>query len=142
MRDKSGKLKRNEHNFDVVIKEDVEIGRSTNIDRGSWRNTVIGNGTKIDSLVHVGHNVIIGKHCLLVSGSTIGGSSEIGDYSYIGMNVVVKQHIKIGKHVIIGAGAVVLNDVQDYEIIAGNPAESIKNKIKLSDNERFRMVGY
>ena len=142
MRDKSGKLKRNEHDYEIKLGRNVEIGRLTNIDKGSWRDTIIGNGTKIDSLVHIGHNAIVGKHCLLVAGSNIGGSAEIGEYSYIGMNAVIKQHIKIGKHVIIGAGAIVINDVADYEIMAGNPAKSIKSKVKLTDEERFRMVCY
>ncbi len=142
IRDESGKLKRNQHNFGVRIGTDVEVGRMANIDKGSWRDTVIGEGTKIDSLVHIGHNAMIGKHCLLVSSSNIGGSAEIGDYSYIGMSAVIKQHTKVGKHVIIGAGAIVINDVPDYEIMAGNPAKSIKHKVKLTDKERFRMVGY
>ena len=141
-RNKSGELKRNEHPFSVIFGEDVEIGRLTNIDRGSWRSTSIGKGTKIDSLVHIGHNAIIGKHCLLVSGCVIGGSAEIGDYSYIGMNAVIKQHIKIGNHTIIGAGSIVINDVPFHEIMAGNPAVSIRNKVNLTDEERFRMVGY
>jgi len=141
-RDDKGKLHRNEHDYDVIIEKDVEIGRHTNIDRGSWRNTVIGEGTKLDSLVHIGHNVVIGEHCLLVAGSVIGGSTEIGDFTYIGMNATVKQHLKIGKHVIIGSGANVINNVPDYDIISGNPAKSIKSKITLTDDEKYRMVGY
>ena len=127
---------------EATIGKDVEIGRLVNIDKGSWRDTKIGQGTKIDSHVHISHNAIVGEHCLLVAGGSIGGSAEIGDYSYIGFNAVIKQHVTIGKHVIIGAGAIVINDVADYEIMAGNPAKSIKSKVKLTDKERFRMVGY
>ena len=141
-RNKSGELKRNQHPFAVIFGEDVEVGRFTNIDRGSWRSTSVGKGTKIDSLVHIGHNVIIGRHCLLVSGCVIGGSTEIGDYSYIGENACIRQHLKIGHHVIIGQGAVVINDIPDYDIVAGNIAKSIKGKVNLTDEERFRMVGY
>jgi len=147
-RDKDGKLTRNKHNFGVGYDVDVEIGRLTNIDSGSWRDTEIHEGTKIDSLVHIGHNAIIGRHCLLVSGCVIGGSAEIGDYSYIGMNAVIKQHITIGKHVIVGAGAIVIKDVPDKDIVVGNPARTIKNsmargnQVNLTDEERFRMVGY
>ena len=141
-RNTSGELKRNDHPFSVIFGENVEVGRLTNIDRGSWRSTSIGTGTKIDSLVHIGHNVIIGRHCLLVSGCVIGGSTEIGDYSYIGENASIRQHLKIGHHVIIGQGAVVIKDVPDYDIVAGNTAKSIKDKVNLTDEERFRMVGY
>ena len=59
MRDESGRLKRNEHNFEVKIGKDVEIGRLVNIDKGSWRDTKIGQGTKIDSHVHISHNAIV-----------------------------------------------------------------------------------
>ncbi len=139
-RDETGKLIRNEHSFDVFLNEDVEIGRFTNIDRGSWRDTVIGKGTKIDSLVHIGHNAIIGEHCLLVAGCVIGGSVEIGDYSHIGMNASIKDHVSIGKHCIVGAGAVVIRDVKDYSVMVGNPAKSIKDN--LTDEQRFRMIGH
>lgn len=141
-RDVKGNLNRNQHKFGVIINDDVDIGRFTNIDRGSWRDTVIGKGTKIDSLVHVGHNVIIGNHCLLVAGCIIGGSVDIGNYSYVGMNASIRQHLTIGKHVIIGAGAVVLKSVDDYDIVAGLPAKSIKSKLNLTNEERYQMVGY
>jgi len=141
MRDKDGRLTRNRHRFSVHIGKDVEVGRFTNIDGGSTRDTEIGDGTKIDSLVHIGHNAIIGKHCLLVSGCVIGGSAEIGDFSYIGMNASIKQHVKIGEHVIVGMGGVVTRDIGDYDIVIGNPANSVRSG-KLTDEERFRMVGY
>ena len=128
-RDKDGILHRKPHPFDVTIGKNVEIGRFTNIDKGSWRDTTIGEGTKIDSHVHIGHNVIIGKHCLLVAGTIVGGSAEIGYFCFIGENASIRQHIKIGNHVMIGMGAVVINNVEDNDIIAGNPAKSIKNKV-------------
>ena len=139
MRDKEGILKRNIHNFGVTIGDNVEIGRLTNIDKGSYRDTVIGAGTKIDSMVHVGHNAIIGKHCLLVAGCVIGGSAEIGDYTHIGMNASIKDHVKIGKHVIVGAGAVVINDVKSGSVMVGNPARMIKDN--LTKEQKWRMVG-
>ena len=139
-RNKKGYLARNKHNFKVVIGKNVEIGRNTNIDKGSYRDTIIGDGTKIDSLVHIGHNSIIGKHCLIVSGVVIGGSSEIGDFSYVGMNASIRQHTRIGKHCIIGAGSVVINHIPSYSTVAGNPAKPVRSS--LTKDERFKMVGY
>ena len=125
-RDERGKLKRKPNNFGVKIGKDVEVGLYTCIDKGSYRDTVIGEGTKLDNLIHVGHNAIIGKHCLIVAGSVIGGSVEIGDYTFIGMNVSIKEHVKIGKNCIIGAGSVVLNDVPSGQVWVGNPARYLK----------------
>ena len=67
-------LKRNPHRFKVIIKDNVEIGASCCIDRGSWRHSIIEKGTKIDNMVHTGHNTHIGKHCLIAVGTTIGGN--------------------------------------------------------------------
>lgn len=114
------------HFGSVVFGPGVQIGNNNNIDRGVIGDTVIGEGTKIDSLVHVAHNCQIGKRCLIVAGAIIGGSVEIGDHSFIGMNASIKQKVKIGKNCIIGAGAVVLNDVPDGETWAGVPAIKIK----------------
>lgn len=141
-RDDKGNLIRKEEKYGVKFGEDVYVGSGVKVVRGSWRDTVIGDGTKIDNLCHIGHNVIIGKHCVIIAGVMFGGSSEIGDYSYIGMNTTIKQRVKIGKHVIIGAGSVVINDVPAYDIVAGNPAKSIKNKVHLTKEEIYQMVGY
>lgn len=141
-RNKDGTLERKPNRYDRILEQDVEVGEGTVIDKGSYRDTLIKEGTKIDNLIHVGHNAIIGRHCLIVAGTVIGGSVEIGDFSYIGMNVSIRDHVKIGKHCIIGAGSVVINDIEDYDIVAGNPAKSIKDKCKLTDEELFQMVGY
>ena len=138
----NGKLIRKENNFDIDIGQDVDIGLYSCIDKGSYRNTVIGEGTKIDNLVHIAHNAIIGKHCLIVAGTIIGGSAEIGDFCFIGMNSSIKDHVKIGKHVIVGAGSVVIHDVEDYDIVAGNPAKSVKDKVTLTPEQIFQLVGY
>jgi len=142
LRKSDGFLVRKKNSKMLVLGDNVEIGKYTVLDCGSYRNTVVGDGTKIDNLVHIGHNVIIGKNCLIVAGTVVGGSVEIGDSCYIGMNVSIRDHVKIGKHVLIGAGSVVLRDVPDYDIVAGNPAISIKNRVNLSPLERFQMVGY
>ena len=139
-RDAEGILKRNNHKFDTYIHDTVEIGRQVNIDQGSWRNTEIHEGTKIDSLAHIAHNVIIHEHCLIIAGAIILGSAEIGKFSYIGGGAIIKQRTKIGEHVIVGMGAVVIKDVKDNDIVAGNPAKSIKHKIKLTNDELWDMV--
>lgn len=125
-------LTRREHEFGVIIEDDVEIGSNSVIHRGRWRDTVIGEGTKIDSLVHVAHNVHIGKHCLVVAGTVIGGSVTIGDGCFIGENVSIKQGVKIADHVTVGMGTVVLQDIdQPNSTWVGNPAH------KIADVQRF-----
>lgn len=114
------------HHGNVVIGNEVRIGAYTCIDRGNESDTVIGNGTKIDNLVHIAHNAQIGERCLIVAGSVIGGSAKIGDRCFIGMNASIKEHVTIGNDVTIGAGAVVLCDVPDGETWAGVPAKKIK----------------
>jgi UDP-3-O-[3-hydroxymyristoyl] glucosamine N-acyltransferase len=125
-------ITRREHTFGVVIGDNVEIGSQSVIHRGRWRDTVIGEGTKIDSLVHVAHNAHIGKHCLVVAGTVIGGSVTIGDHCFIGENVSIKQGVKIADHVTIGMGAVVLHDITESNTTwAGNPVR------KISDVQKF-----
>lgn len=109
----------------VWIGDNVTLHNSVNIDRGVTGNTVIGSGSKIDSLVHVAHNAQIGENCLIVAGAIIGGSAEIGEGTFVGMNASVLQKIKIGKFCVIGAGAVVTKNVPDGETWAGVPAKKI-----------------
>lgn len=118
-REDDGKLFRVPHLGNVVIEDRVEIGSNTCIDRGVTGSTVIGEGTKIDNLVHVAHNVRIGKNCLIVAGSTIGGSCEIGDNVFIGINASIKQKVKIGSGAVIGMAAIVLSDVPDGLTVYG-----------------------
>lgn len=118
-----GTLEKFPHAGNVIIEKDVEVGNFTCIDRAAVGSTVIGEGTKIDNLVHIAHGVKIGKHCLIVAGAIIGGSVEIGDYSYIGIGAMVKNKVKIGKNVMVGMGAVVIADVPDNCTVVGNPAK-------------------
>lgn len=118
-------LKKFPHAGNVVIEKNVVIGSNTCIDRAAVGSTVIGEGTKIDNLVHVAHGVKIGKNCLIVAGTIIGGSVEIGDNCFIGMGAKIKNKVTIGNGVTIGAGAVVLKNVPDGETWAGVPAKKL-----------------
>ena len=100
----------------------MEIGAGSTIDRAALGETVIGEGTKIDNLVQVGHNVKIGKHCLLVSQVGIAGSTELGDYVVVAGQSGFAGHLKIGSRVQVAAKSAVLNDVPDDTKVMGIPA--------------------
>ena len=136
---KTLELERFPHIGGVRIGDNVEICANSSIARGSISDTVIGDGTKLDALVHVAHNVIIGRNCELTAGTIIGGSTIIGDTSWMGLNCTLKNKIKIGNKVIVGAGACVIHDVPDKDIVAGVPAKSIKHKV-ITD-KLFLMAG-
>jgi UDP-3-O-[3-hydroxymyristoyl] glucosamine N-acyltransferase len=95
----------------VLIQNDVEIGAGTTIDRGSMRDTIIGEGTKIDNQVQIGHNVVVGRHCLLAAKVAIGGSVTIGDNVAFGAGVGLNNHINIGDGAQITAMSGVKDDV-------------------------------
>jgi UDP-3-O-[3-hydroxymyristoyl] glucosamine N-acyltransferase len=106
----------------VRIEDDVEIGAGTTIDRAALGETVIGEGTKIDNLVQIGHNVKIGKHCLLVSQVGIAGSTELGDYVSVAGQSGFSGHLKVGNRVQVAAKSAVLEDVPDDAKVMGSPA--------------------
>jgi len=106
----------------VRIEDDVEIGAGTTIDRAALGETVIGEGTKIDNLVQIGHNVKIGKHCLLVSQVGIAGSTELGDHVFVAGQSGFSGHLKIGHRVQVAAKSAVLADVPDDTKVMGSPA--------------------
>ena len=110
----------------VRIEDDVEIGAGTTIDRAALGETVIGEGTKIDNLVQIGHNVKIGKHCLLVSQVGIAGSTELGDYVAVAGQSGFSGHLKIGHRVQVAAKSAVLEDVPDDAKVMGSPAMPFK----------------
>ncbi len=107
-----------------VIEDDVEIGTNVTIDRGSIGDTVVGAGTKIDSLVHLGHNVRVGRHVFLVAQVGIAGSTRIGDGAVLGGQVGVGGHLEIGAGARIGAQGGVTADVPAGETYSGYPAQA------------------
>lgn len=107
----------------VIIQDDVEIGANTTIDRGGVRDTVIGEGTKIDNLVQIGHNCTIGRHCLIVSQVGISGSVTLGDFVVLAGQVGIADHLTIGAGAVLGARAGVMSNVPAKARWAGFPAE-------------------
>lgn len=106
----------------VKIGDNVEIGACTTIDRATMGDTVIGSGTKIDNQVQIGHNVKMGKNCIICSMSGIGGSSELGDNVTLSIQAGITDHAKIGDNVIIAGRSGVTNDVPSNSIVSGFPA--------------------
>jgi UDP-3-O-[3-hydroxymyristoyl] glucosamine N-acyltransferase len=106
----------------VVIGDDVEIGANTTIDRGTLSDTVIGDGTKIDNLVQIAHNVVIGRRCVIVAQSGIAGSAELGDGVVMGAKSGVIGHVKVGPGAQIAAMAHAKHDVPAGAKMGGTPA--------------------
>jgi UDP-3-O-[3-hydroxymyristoyl] glucosamine N-acyltransferase len=106
----------------VVIGDDVEIGANAAIDRGALGPTVIGEGTKIDNLVHVAHNVVIGRHCLIMGQVGFAGSTRLGDYCVIASQSGVAGHLKLGNQATVGAKSGVMRDIPDRGTVLGIPA--------------------
>jgi UDP-3-O-[3-hydroxymyristoyl] glucosamine N-acyltransferase len=106
----------------VIIQNDVEIGAGTTIDRGSIRDTTIGEATKIDNLCQIGHNVVIGRHCVVVAQCGLSGSVTLEDFAQLGGAVGLAPHVKIGKGARVAARSGLMHDVPPGETWGGYPA--------------------
>lgn len=106
----------------VIIHDDVEIGSNTSIDRGALGATIIGKGTKIDNLVHVAHNVVMGRHCLVMGQVGFAGSTQLSDYVVIASQSGIAGHLKLGPQATIGAKSGVMRDIPAGETVLGYPA--------------------
>ncbi len=110
----------------VIIQDNVEIGAGVAIDRGVIRDTVIGEGTKIDNLVQIGHNVSIGRHCVIASQSGISGSVVVDDYAMLGGQVGVADHLTIGAGAMLAARSGVMENVAPGARMGGAPAVPVR----------------
>jgi UDP-3-O-[3-hydroxymyristoyl] glucosamine N-acyltransferase len=114
----------------VIIQDDVEIGAGTTIDRGAIRDTMIGEGTKIDNLVQIGHNVMVGRHCVVVAQTGIAGSTTLEDFVVMGARVGTNTHVTIGEGAQIAAISIVGGDVPPGARWGGTPAKPVKQWLR------------
>ncbi len=124
------KLYRIPHIGKVVINKGCEIGSNCVIDRGSVKNTVIGENTFIDNFVHIAHNVNIGKNCIVAAQVGIAGSTIIGNNVTIGGQAGISGHLIIGNNVKIGGKSGVVKNIKDNEVVMGYPAKPFREFIK------------
>ncbi len=118
----------------VIVGNHVEIGACSTIDRATLGATVIGNGTKIDNLVMIGHNNVVGENCLIVSQVGVSGSCKIGNRVVLAGQVGIKDHITIGDDAIVMAKGGVMNDLPEGAVVVGQPA--------IPQREAFQQLGY
>ena len=115
----------------VTIGDDVEIGANACIDRGTVRDTVIGSGTKLDNLVHIGHNVQVGRDCLLCGQVGIAGSARIGDRVVLAGQVGVNDNIFVGDDVIAGGGTKIFTNAPAGRVLLGYPAVKMETHVEI-----------
>lgn len=116
------------HDWGVVIGEDVVVGANTVVCRGSYRNTWIGRGTKVDGQVFIAHNVRVNEDCLVIAHAELSGSVTVGPGAIVGPRVCVKEHVTIGEGALIGIGSTVIRDVPPGQVWAGSPARYLRDR--------------
>lgn len=114
----------------VVLKDNVEIGANSCVDRGAIQDTIIGNNTKIDNLVHIAHNCIIGENNAIAAMSVMSGSTKIGDNCMIAGQVGIAGHLSIGNNVVAMGRAGITKNIRDGSTVYGFPAEDYKKSVK------------
>ena len=123
----------------VILEDDVEIGANTTIDRGSSRDTVIGAGSRLDNLVQIGHNVTLGRCCVIVAQVGISGSTVLEDFVRVGGQAAMAGHLRIGQGAEIGAQAGVISDMAPGAKVLGSPAQPKKpSSDKLPRSRRWQ----
>ena len=126
-RDTKGIFHKFHHLGGVRIESFVDIGANTCIDRGTLGDTVIKYGAKIDNLVHIAHNVIVGKHSAVIANAMVGGSTTIGDYVWLAPSASVRDGIVVNRESLVGMGAVVTKNVPEGETWLGSPAMELSD---------------
>jgi len=121
----------------VIIGNDVEIGSNSTIDRATFGSTIVGDGTKIDNLVQVGHNCRIGKHCILCAQVGLAGSTIVEDYVYLAGQVGIAGHVTIGKGAMIGAQSGVTCDIEPGAKFFGSPAREAGLTKRIIATEKY-----
>ena len=122
----------------VVIQDNVEIGANTAIDRGGSGDTVIGEGTKIDNLVQIGHNCTIGRHCIIAAECGLSGSIVLGDHVMLGGQVGIADHITIGERAIVAAKSGVIGHIPAGQQWFGYPAMPGRDYLRVFATSRRR----
>lgn len=117
------------HYGGVRIGNDVHIGENVCISRGAIDDTTICDGVKIDALVHIAHNCIIGKHSMILVPTSVSGSAEIGEDCHIAADIIRNQ-VKIGDRAMLGLGSVVVKDIPENVIAYGNPAKPVRKRFE------------
>lgn len=125
-RDDDGVFEKFPHLGGVIIENNVEIGANTCIDRGTLTATLIREGAKIDNLVHIAHNVVVGRHAAVIAHAMIGGGTVIGDFAWLAPCACVRDGVSIGAHAVVGLGAVVTKNVPDGATVMGAPARDAR----------------
>ncbi|HTX57517.1 MAG TPA: UDP-3-O-(3-hydroxymyristoyl)glucosamine N-acyltransferase [Candidatus Acidoferrales bacterium] len=125
-----GRLERIPQVGNVVLEDDVEIGANTCVDRAQTGSTFIGQGTKIDNLVQIGHNCRIGKHCAIAAQTGFAGSTTVGDFVKIAGQVGTRGHMHIGSRSTIAGQAGVWGDVPEGAMVSGNPARDHRERMR------------
>ena len=128
------------HTGKVILKNKVWVGANCAIDRGTINNTVIGEGTKMDNLIQIAHNVKIGNHCVIAGQSAIAGSTVIGNYVTIAGQVGIIGHLNIGNKCTIASKSQVTKSLKDNSFVSGIPARDHKKNLKL--NAQFNKLDF
>ncbi|MFH2142252.1 MAG: DapH/DapD/GlmU-related protein [Bacteroidota bacterium] len=128
-KDKNGDFQLIPHIGNVIIKDNVEIGNNTCIDKAVLGSTILYENVKVDNLVHIAHGVKVGKNSVVIANAMVAGSVEIGENSWIAPSVSILNQKKVGANALIGIGAVVLKDVEQGDVVVGNPGKVIKKNV-------------
>lgn len=116
------------HIGNVVLRDGVEIGNNTTVDRGVIGSTILNENVKVDNLVHIAHGVVVGENSLVIANAMVAGSVKIGKNSWIAPSSSILNNKTIGDNCVIGMGAVVLKSVPDNDVVVGNPSKSLKSR--------------